>query len=756
MKSCKRSLGAAGIAAGIAVCVAVSFACAEQSPVAPESAYFIRVLVEEAQHAPAGAQLASPLMVQVSEANTGQPAPGVRVRFAVAAGSATLLDSIAVTGLFGEAAARLRVGVAGDTSRVIAAIAAAPEKSVSFTVISSTPPTLIGVSPSTVVAGDTVVLSGDRFSGAVSVVLGETVVIALAGGTHSRARAIVPPCLPAGALAVRVLVDGASTNPVPITSRATRAAVTLKPYEWMTVASNQLASCLSLVGEAGASYLVVPQFAAAGGAAEVVEWRLGSPLAVAGAVVAGFARANAGVARLPTQQSGARVAFERVLRAAEREVAAQLRGSRGGPPLVRSQAPAALVRFQRPPALGSLRGFNVVASLDGSKSSVVTARLRFAGDRVLVYSDTATAALSDGQLFALARLMDRDLEQTATSAFGSVPDIDGNGRLIVLLTPAVNALVRAEDCVQRGFVTGFFYPPDLIERNARGNGGEVFYAYVTDNTGKYSCAHTEADVVRTLQAAYLHELQHLISFNEHVLARGGENEEPWLNEGLSHIAEELGSRLFEGRYPAPFGRGTTTQLFPDSAAPFIAPQMFNAYLYFYSTTQHSLTTFEGAGRLEDRGASWLFLRWLADQKGNAILRRLVQSSRRGVANVEDVAGESFGALFGDFSIALYADSLPGIARSAIPSRLRYSTRNIRQLMAREATISGFGDPFPLPTYLLAGGGALRSGMVPGTMVHTIVRSESSGAPINLTYTAPDLGPLASALAAQVSIMRLPP
>ena len=42
----------------------------------------------------------------------------------------------------------------------------------------------------------------------------------------------------------------------------------------------------------------------------------------------------------------------------------------------------------------------------------------------------------------------------------------------------------------------------------------------------------------------VHELQHLINFNEHVLVRRGEAEVTWLNEGLSHI-EDLVAGQFE-------------------------------------------------------------------------------------------------------------------------------------------------------------------------------------------------------------------
>jgi hypothetical protein len=139
-----------------------------------------------------------------------------------------------------------------------------------------------------------------------------------------------------------------------------------------------------------------------------------------------------------------------------------------------------------------------------------------------------------------------------------------------------------------------------------------------------------------------------------VLVRGGAQEDVWLNEGLGQIAEELGSEYYEAKYPPPSGRSTTTQLFPDSAGPFIQPQLLNAYVYLNTTRAHSVMSYNGGGSLEERGATWLFLRWLASQKGESIFGRLVQTSKTGIANSQAQAGESFGALFCDFSTALEA------------------------------------------------------------------------------------------------------
>jgi hypothetical protein len=340
------------------------------------------------------------------------------------------------------------------------------------------------------------------------------------------------------------------------------------------------------------------------------------------------------------------------------------------------------------------------------------------------------------------------------AAFGSPSDLDGDGHVVVLLTPVANRMSLASECVQRGYVTGFFYGVDLLERDPHSNRGEVFYGFVPDSTGRYSCPHSAADVERTLQGTFPHELQHLISFNQHVLVRGGMPEVPWLNEGLSHAAEELISRMYDARYPAPLGRGTREQLFPDSSAPYIAPQLLNAYIYLHAALDHSVTSYRGAGGIEERGATWLFLRWLADQKGDDVLGRLARSNLTGVANVERAAGEPFGTLFGDFSVALLTDSIPGLPRTASPRR-RFQGRSLRQLMAREAVISGFTNPFPLVTYRLEPGGTLRSAMLPGTMMHALVTSGSPASPVQLAFTTPSFAAFAPAARAQVTVVRLP-
>lgn len=695
----------------------------------------------------AGFKRVSPLLVRAVEAASGAPLAGVRVRFSVVGGAArgVLDDSVGVTDQLGMASTYLTPLATDDTVRVTARSAAWPSQQVVFRAVTGGTRAISLVEPSIARAGDTLRISGVGLNGAViRVRIGDAFVPALAGVRGGVVRAVVPPCLPAGETPVAVDFDGALSNALSIGIAGTRTALALAPFEFITVPAATVASCLSLEGR-GSTYLITAQFASVpSDPAAEFEWRLGADGGTATAVAASRGAGDAVALRRAAPRS-LRDAFDASLRKLETQgslAVARDGASAGAPPVA--------------PAVGSLREFSVVAATDGSRFSRVVARLRYAGDRILAYADTTDNAFASDQLVALVRLMDRDLYPAAVRTFGAVPDVDGDGRVVVLFSPVVNALARREDCFFRGYVKGFFYPPDQLERATGSNRAEIFHAFVPDPAGKYSCPHTEEEVVRALQPEFLHEMQHLISFNERVLVRGGQREETWLGEGLSHVAEELGARVFEARYPPPAGRSTAAQIFPDSAGPYIAPLLLNAYIYLNSTLQHSLTAYVGAGSLEEHGASWLFARWLAAQRGDDVLRRLVQGGRTGIANLEAATGEPFARLFGDFTLALFADSLPGITRTAVPARLRFGDRNVRQMMAREATIAGFAQPFPITTFLLRPGGALRSSMRAGTMVYTILPTDPATAAVGLSFTTPALSPLAPALGAQVSVMRLPP
>jgi hypothetical protein len=395
----------------------------------------------------------------------------------------------------------------------------------------------------------------------------------------------------------------------------------------------------------------------------------------------------------------------------------------------------------------------------------------YTGTNILLYVDnqpTASTTFTDAEYESFGRQFDQDLYPIDIASFGSVSDIDANGKTFVLFTPLVNRLTLSSGSCG-SYVAGFFNGADL-SGNTNANRAEIFYASVPgEPAGGPTCTNLGLDVVRrSAPATFIHELQHMISYNQHVLARNGTTEAVWLNEGLSHIAEELGGKLYEARYPCPnlppcppAGRASTAQIFPDSAQGFLPPNFGNAYDFFSSRLEYSLTSPTGFGTIEERGVGWLFLRYLADQKGDAKLRELVQTRNVGTANIEAVAGETFPRLYADFLTATLLDDYPGATAGQIPTRFQYTSRNLRAIYARLNSIASAQYPTPYPLdigsltsteRLTPASPVISRQMKPGSL--DLFSFTSATANTGLTFK-PAVGSFQANLNAQVTVVRLP-
>ena len=411
----------------------------------------------------------------------------------------------------------------------------------------------------------------------------------------------------------------------------------------------------------------------------------------------------------------------------------------------------------------TLRKFSVLSTLaETAAYANVTARLRYNGSRVLIYMDTlASASLTSRDIAAMGGVYDTSLVPAVSSTFGTGSDIDGNAKVIFLLTPTVNALVTATACTSSGFVRGFFYSHDLSSSDATSTQGEIFYAYVPDEAGRWSCSHPTSEVQANLPPTFIHELQHMVSFGEHAIKRSGVAEEAWLNEGLSHMAEEIGSRVFESRYPAPTGRASATQMFPDSSAAFITPNALYSYRYLFSSGIYSITRCAPGTfcSLAERGGTWLFLRWQADQRPVGFFRQLVETNRTGRANLEAATGRSTAALLGDFAVAVSADSVVGQSRNAAPSATRFVSRNLRRLYKglfdTVGLPGGVSRPFPVEPLTLAPASQVTGTMRPGTFMTYRLRIPAGTPSSVLRFTASDGSTFPAESGAQVSVLRLP-
>ena len=401
-----------------------------------------------------------------------------------------------------------------------------------------------------------------------------------------------------------------------------------------------------------------------------------------------------------------------------------------------------------PPTVGTQRSFQVCETSACTSFVQTTATARSVGSRIAIYLDDAapSGGYTQADLDDVRQLFDQFLYGIDTMAFGRESDIDGNGVVDVLLTQRVNQL--SPNCnTTRRVILGYFFGADLLPRSAMNPGSneaEVFYGLVPDPSNS-ECDITAGFARSVLPSTFIHEFQHMISYNHHVLEGNSVAEETWLNEGLSHFAEELGGRLVPDA-ECPSGSCLTEFA--------IVGDVSNAFDYLSSPEDFFLIEpKDSTGSLEERGANWLFVRWLADHfasdtiLGTDLTRRLDQTALVGRANVEAQTGESFPTLVGEWQLANYLDDLPGFAEPT--GRLRYKSWNFRA----EATAQG--RSYPLVPDSTDGVGYSRSGVLrAGSGPHVIVVQAPGAAAVDLTVTSPDGTALPSSIDPRIALVRM--
>ena len=402
-----------------------------------------------------------------------------------------------------------------------------------------------------------------------------------------------------------------------------------------------------------------------------------------------------------------------------------------------------------PPAPGEQRIFKVCTSRLCNTFVDATATAKAVGRRVAIFvdNDAPAGGYTDPALTEVGNLFDDFLYPIDTVAFGRESDIDGNGVVIVLLTHRVNALTP--NCASSGSVVlGYFFGADLLPRstaNSGSNEAEIFYGLVPDPLNT-SCDISAEFALARLPATFIHEFQHMISFNQHVLVRGGTSEDTWLNEGLSHFAEELGGR----QIPA-----AECPVSGSCVHDFIQGDIENGFEYLASPEDHFLIEpGSSSAELAERGANWLFVRWLADHfasdtlLGTDLTRRLVATRLVGAANVETQTGIGFDVLVPEWQMTNYLDDLPEYQQ--VSSRLRYKTWNFR------GAADSLGQIYPLVPDLTSGPGYSHSSVLrAGSGRHVLVTQAGGASAVDLRLTSPSgEEPVSSSASPRIGLVRI--
>lgn len=311
-------------------------------------------------------------------------------------------------------------------------------------------------------------------------------------------------------------------------------------------------------------------------------------------------------------------------------------------------------------------------------AGAVRGTVRAVGDGVVLVEDLAAPAggPTEEEWLALAGELDGTVLPAVTSYFGPPEDIDRNGRIVVLFTPAVNRLGDGE-----AGVGGFSLPQDLAA-SGRGDGepsdpdggicpasneAEIVYSVSADPDATLGRTVSTEELLRETPALVAHEVQHIVNAGRRVpdASEGfGAAEEVWLDEALSSLAEEVAGLAARG---LPVGDRLTFDRVSETPE---ALDTFNAYmlgnfrnlgLYMLGlpgAPTVSTDDLDGVGGLQMRGFGWFLLRRLADQAAGdeqAFVRSVAGGGRnygRGIANLERVTGREWANILADVSVAL--------------------------------------------------------------------------------------------------------
>ncbi|MEX2527550.1 MAG: hypothetical protein WEA09_07920 [Gemmatimonadota bacterium] len=608
--------------------------------------------------------------VLVRHVPSGLPARGVPVKWSLEAGSGVLQEAGVSTDSLGMAWARLQLGEGEGERWVVADVDGRAGEPARFRIEGAWPPEPSFPDGQVLQAGSEVWVQVDNpgpspeelrltFSGVPAPALG----VREASSGAREVRVKVPPCLTEGHAEVRALRRRLLGPGVSVGVKGDGGPLLrLNVGEHTVVNDPSGTHCLRLPPGARTDYLAVVQITS--------PWanrRFGLTLTgVSGGespLAGGGGSAPTASEELQWQSVGTGAwpgggvdAWKPQLRALEEEalVASRVASasvdppprqniSKGLPdlPVFRSGGEAEV------PEPGSVREFRILDRELGFRT--LEARAEVVGGRAIVYQDLDAPAggFTIQQMEAFASEFDDAIYPVVTQAFGSPSNLNGHGRVVILLTPQVNRLTpRGSD----SFVGGFFFGLDLLRGRTGSNEGEIFYALVPDPDAEFGDPRDAVLVSRVLPAILAHEFQHMIHFNQRVLLGGALVPEAlWLSEGLAQVAEDLMGEEHRRR-----GNLQLAQRYEEG-------NWLRASRFLGAPTSGALLAFQGGGSIVERGAGWLFLRYLQgqahDMSHHDLLVALTRATLGGVANVENTMGRGWAQLFSGWSGALYLDGL---------------------------------------------------------------------------------------------------
>ena len=302
--------------------------------------------------------------------------------------------------------------------------------------------------------------------------------------------------------------------------------------------------------------------------------------------------------------------------------------------------------------------------------------MRLVGNNAVWLEDIAnpSGTFTTSELAELNAFYSSYVEGVHDAYFGGLSDVDGNGRVLILMTAEVN---KADD------LAGWVRWNDLRtqRRCSSSNQAEIFYGYVPDPLGAVGEIRTKEDVFEFYPLLLAHEIAHLVQGSYKTFGTAGPKT-AWEIEGGATMAEQLVAYEFFGHDS---GRDLGNAEYRAGEYWYWNAWVAEMFEYFGWDSEGDRT-----GRVQNapEECSWIgresegntgpcrgvmvygvpsmMLRFVMDRWGDsypggerALMQRLTQTPLTGFASLEDVSDWPIEQILAEFYMALWGDGRVG-------------------------------------------------------------------------------------------------
>jgi hypothetical protein len=245
--------------------------------------------------------------------------------------------------------------------------------------------------------------------------------------------------------------------------------------------------------------------------------------------------------------------------------------------------------------------------------------------------------------------------------------------------------------------------PSQSYRCDASNEQEILYLLAPDPNGQVNGNRFSVETAReSARGTMAHEVQHMINQGvRQSVAAGAALEVAWLNEGLSHFAEEVVGRASRGYGDQQRLTWNNVLADLDDFDSYFRQNLLRLRFWLDRPDLSSPISTRAASELAPRGAAWALVRFAVDQYGGtnprAFSRSLVAGPQTDVANLAARSGVSFERLLPGFLVASYGD----VASASVGAAYRFASWDLRNVME---SLNGGSYPLrlaALPTDVLA-------------------------------------------------------